>query len=554
MVRGTISNTQNFNFPPSFPPTEKKQMGLLGTRPEDWITYQANDGRRYYYNKVTKVTQWERPSELEKVDESNWMEFKTSENQLYYFNQLTKETTWTQPQELKDYNAKKVQSQVKVEEKIQPVLEKPTPVVEKKEETQDFVAIFKQLLLDSKVEIDWDWNRAMKVICYDKRYKVIESIAEKKRIFQEFIDFKKNSEKEERRNKMKKIKEEFFEMLSKCTAITTKSSYRKIVPFIQNDPRFKAVEKDSERLDFFDDFIFELDQKERRIKEETKYIDMQLLRKLLEQKAYEKQITETSLWKNVKEMLVGYSVFDNLDDLGRLQVWDEFIRDLTLKEDEKREKERKKKKKIERRVKQAFWFLLLDFKKKGKINLDSRWKEFKNLVNETEEYKKVEQQGDDPREIFEDLIDDLEDKYKEDKKKLKIILKEKQVNLNNIKAEDFIDLIYKDERVKEIDGENIKLFYQEIAMKNLKKTKQDRYIDLLKTLNLKVDSEYQVFRLKIQNDPCFLDIETEQERKTLFEEYVAYLQRKEKKRKRGKEEEYQDLKKRKEKLLEKMNE
>lgn len=423
-------------------------------------------------------------------------------------------------------------------------------------EEKDSVGIFKQLLLDSKVDIDWDWNRTMKVICYDKRYKVIESIAEKKKVFQEYIDYKKNIEKEERKNKQKKIKQEFFEMLSKCTAINVKSSYRKIVPYIQNDHRFKSVEKESDRLDFFDDFIFEMVQKERRLKEEARDINIQLFRKLLEQKVYENQINDKSLWKNVKETLIGYSAFDNLDDLGRLQVWDEFIRDLTVREEEKRQKERYKKRKQERRVKQAFWLLINEFKKNKKINIDTRWKEFKNLVIDSEEFKKLELQGDDPREIFEDLMDDIEDKYKDDKKKLKSILKEKNVNLNHLKAEDFIELIYKDERVKEIDSENIKLFYEEIALKNLKKTKQDRYIDLLKTLSLTSESEYQMIRPKIEKDPSFLEIETDQERFHLFEDYVNYLRKKEKKRKRNKEEEedYKDFQKRKEKILEKFNE
>lgn len=36
---------------------------------KDWAEHTAADGRKYYHNKVTKATTWEKPNELKTADE-----------------------------------------------------------------------------------------------------------------------------------------------------------------------------------------------------------------------------------------------------------------------------------------------------------------------------------------------------------------------------------------------------------------------------------------------------------------------------------------------------
>jgi len=40
-------------------------------------------------------------------------------------------------------------------------------------------------------------------------------------------------------------------MLSKCKEINQKSTFRKVLGYIQHDPRFKAVDRESDRFNFF---------------------------------------------------------------------------------------------------------------------------------------------------------------------------------------------------------------------------------------------------------------------------------------------------------------
>ncbi|KAF3954921.1 hypothetical protein CMV_019793, partial [Castanea mollissima] len=72
----------------------------------DWQEHSSADGRRYYYNKRTKQSSWEKPPELmtpiEKADASTvWKEYTSPEGRKYYFNKVTKESKWTIPEELK---------------------------------------------------------------------------------------------------------------------------------------------------------------------------------------------------------------------------------------------------------------------------------------------------------------------------------------------------------------------------------------------------------------------------------------------------------------------
>ncbi|CAL4963334.1 unnamed protein product [Urochloa decumbens] len=72
----------------------------------DWKEHTAAEGKRYYYNKKTRQSIWEKPVELmtllERADASTeWKEFTTPEGRKYYFNKVTKQSEWRIPDELK---------------------------------------------------------------------------------------------------------------------------------------------------------------------------------------------------------------------------------------------------------------------------------------------------------------------------------------------------------------------------------------------------------------------------------------------------------------------
>mmetsp|Transcript_6167 Transcript_6167/g.21817 ORF Transcript_6167/g.21817 Transcript_6167/m.21817 type:complete len:117 (-) Transcript_6167:1410-1760(-) len=104
-------------------PVEKARAGPQPTRSVgDWTELRAPDGRLYYFNDKTNVTQWNVPQEFEEIEKqapkshNGWTEYTTHNDKRYYhnstvtprlssivmsscriFTRQTGETTWVPP-------------------------------------------------------------------------------------------------------------------------------------------------------------------------------------------------------------------------------------------------------------------------------------------------------------------------------------------------------------------------------------------------------------------------------------------------------------------------
>ncbi|TVU33965.1 hypothetical protein EJB05_15784, partial [Eragrostis curvula] len=92
---------QPVSAPPTMPSVNSSEPSS-----SDWQEHTATDGKKYYYNKKTRQSSWEKPAELmtplERADASTeWKEFTTPEGRKYYYNKVTKQSKWSIPDELK---------------------------------------------------------------------------------------------------------------------------------------------------------------------------------------------------------------------------------------------------------------------------------------------------------------------------------------------------------------------------------------------------------------------------------------------------------------------
>ena len=76
--------------------------GHFGQPPNPWQEYKSPDGRVYYYNSITKVTQWTKPEELMSPAEralanQPWKEYTAEGGRKYWYNTETKQSTWEMP-------------------------------------------------------------------------------------------------------------------------------------------------------------------------------------------------------------------------------------------------------------------------------------------------------------------------------------------------------------------------------------------------------------------------------------------------------------------------
>lgn len=92
--------------------------------PELWKEAKNPEGRTYYYNTITKATQWTKPVELmsaaevrispgncgcvftdyaqQALSKQPWTEYKTPAGRAYWYNKETKQSSWEIPEVYKN--------------------------------------------------------------------------------------------------------------------------------------------------------------------------------------------------------------------------------------------------------------------------------------------------------------------------------------------------------------------------------------------------------------------------------------------------------------------
>eukprot|EP00913_Durusdinium_trenchii_P019219 g18061.t1 len=247
----------------------------MATDAANWTEHTHSDGRRYYYNKVTKASSWDKPECLKNADErmntTVWKEYKTADGRDYYYNPITKQSVWTMPPEWK------------------------TP--------EDRRNAFRELLDDKGVKSSMKWEEALKLIQDDRRFGALTAAGERKQAFAEYITQTKKREKEEEswtrleREKRKRAKDDFIEDLQKWKDLKLTTRYRDTAEHFYNEEWFKLLEED-ERIEVFDDFMDEHEQKakEERRKQRKEYVEKETY-------ASHEKISVTSRWRDVQDAL-----------------------------------------------------------------------------------------------------------------------------------------------------------------------------------------------------------------------------------------------------------
>jgi len=70
-----------------------------------WTEYSTPEGKKYYFNRETKQTSWDKPDDLKTpeeraMDACPWKEYST-QGRKYYYNTITKQSEWEMPLEFK---------------------------------------------------------------------------------------------------------------------------------------------------------------------------------------------------------------------------------------------------------------------------------------------------------------------------------------------------------------------------------------------------------------------------------------------------------------------
>lgn len=418
---------------PGAPPARPHQPAP-GVAFNPWTEHTAPDGRTYYYNSITKMSSWEKPAALQQdagvtTNAADWKEYKAPDGRSYWHNRVSKVSRWTPPEVVLPTStaaaaaaavAPGTLSAAQGKTGLQPptlgaqdgtfrvnpgaIQQGPTPHFSTTAEAKE---AFKQLLNDVQVQSNWTWEVAYPIIMLDRRYGALRSLGEKKHVFNEYIQARKKAEIEEARIRKMKAQASFYRMLDECQELDQKPRFSRAEELLDSDPRWRSVVSPQDREDLFEDWLSEKEKEmeETHLAERKK--KMAAFWELLEAAGF---LDSMVTWRKAQEKLAGEEEFEALSKEDRLEVFENFMKELEEKESKQRDVEKIQEKRKERRAREAFKSLLEQHKEQGIITVYSRWFEYLPMIKTTAAYKDIccNKSGSLPKELFMDVIEELE--------------------------------------------------------------------------------------------------------------------------------------------------
>jgi len=344
-----------------------------------WTDHKTQDGRTYYYNHITKKSVWTKPDELKdenekKVDDCDWKEYTTPDGKKYFNNAKTGKTQWEMPEEYAEWldriKRKREGKEVpKKEKEKEEKLDRPLT----KEEARE---AFRKLLREKGMTTSWTQEQALQETRDDPRWKLLK-MGEKKQVFQGLMTELRREERDEKRKKEIKAGEDFIQALFDNKEIKKHTTFREAMNAISSDPRFMLIVGDRERERLFNDFLDERARRELSEARKRRREGMENFRLFLESN---KTVTVDRQLRLFKEQIADHPVFKELDKLDSLTVFMDHVKRLESEDIDKLKKEKLERRTRSRKSRESFRQLLEEFLVARKINVKTRWKEFKPLI------------------------------------------------------------------------------------------------------------------------------------------------------------------------------
>ncbi|KAL3926167.1 MAG: hypothetical protein SGPRY_003424 [Prymnesium sp.] len=430
-----------------------------------WTEHKAPDGRTYYYHKASGKSAWEKPDELKTEAEKalnraagEWKEYTSAGGKKYYYNSTTKLTQWTMPDELKAVLAKE-QAAASAPAAAPAATPAAAPAAAvpaaagaapSGEPTVPAYQVFTELLEEAGCKHSMSWEEAMKLIINRPNYRVLATLAERKSAFLKWAEELREQEEERERKKLRQLKINFVSMLKECKELTSRTRYSKpllfmwlfgkVIELFQSDPRWSSLEDELEREELFEEYSLSLERKEATDRRALRKERMGAFKQLL----VAQEIGVRSQWRKVQSQLQDEESFRHLEKIDRLQVFEEYIRELEQQEEQQKQKQREALRREERLKRDQVaaktesaemdlllpWLLELmktqdkrphDFRallaslhEDGTIHFKSKWKDVIDVLTPTDAYHAAVEQaesGSTPAELFADFVDQLEEQW-----------------------------------------------------------------------------------------------------------------------------------------------
>lgn len=266
---------------------------------------------------------------------------------------------------------------------------------------------FKTMLTECGCQSNMTWEQALRLVINDRRYQGVPSVTERKNIFLDWTRWKAVQDKDDARRRFERAREDFRDMLEGCSEILSTTKFSRARDVLERDPRWRAIESGREREELFSEYLERRDRKERAERAREREDKRAALKELFRAQDW---IVPGTEWKRLCGRLEGQPAFEQCPKLDRLEVFAEWLRSLEVRERELKEQERSERLRTERKRREDFAALLRRLADEGAVTCRMRWRECLPHVEHEEAYRALclNTGGSRPKELFLDLVDDLE--------------------------------------------------------------------------------------------------------------------------------------------------
>merc|ERR1740131_200760 len=345
-------------------------------------------------------------------------------------------------------------------------LPRPALVFRDKKEAMEAL---KELLREKNVPSSANWETALKMINKDPRWETLSKLSEKKQAFNAYKIQKQKEEKEEQRLASIKNKEDLEGFLMGTDRMTSNTKYYRCEEIFADLPLWKSV-PDNERRDIYSDVVHNLSKREKEDAKTLRKRNQTRLSNILDNMT---KIDFKTTWEQAQQMLLDNPAFADDDELlamdkeDALICFEEHIRELEKEEEAEKEKEKKRTKRLQRKNRDAMNAVLDELHEQGKLTSMSLWVELYPIISQDARFQALlGQPGSTPLDLFKFYVEDLKNRFHDEKKIIKEILKEKDFQMcGDTTFEEFATVVCEDKRSASLDAGNVKLTYNALLEK-----------------------------------------------------------------------------------------
>ncbi|KAJ5243129.1 uncharacterized protein N7469_001456 [Penicillium citrinum] len=498
-----------------------------------WQEARNAEGRAYYYNVQTKVTQWAKPEELmtpveRALANQPWKEYTTGEGRKYWYNTESKQSTWEIPDVYKDAldqaqaaptpappaapsfvagGGSSYQPQYRERERDRDrdrdrddydrgyndrrgyggyeangMAAAPVLVTQSEPDygsIEEAESAFMKMLKRHNVLPDWTWEQTMRETIKDPQYRSLKDPRDRKAAFEKYAVEVRLQEKDRAKERFAKLRADFNTMLKRHPEIKHYSRWKTIRPIIEGETTFRATNDENERRQLFEDYVIELKKAHMEQEAATRKQAMSELASILGSLNLEPYTrwSEAQAVIESNEKVQGDEKFKTLSKYDILNAFEGHIKTLEREFNDARQQQKAVRARKERRNRDQFLELLKELRSQGKIKAGSKWMNIRPLFQDDPRYQAIlGQPGSTPLDLFWDMLEEEERSLRGPRNDVLDVLDDKRFEVTpSTPYDEFSSMMTADRRTSKIDPDILQLIFQRIQEKAVRRNEEEKH-------------------------------------------------------------------------------